>query len=358
MTTGTEIFIPEQKFVKLPQRIRDSMLVPKFVVTSGPRGSGKSLLMTGLACEQLVRTLYLWERYGIKRGVWSNYEISFCWQSEITGKIYKIEAQPLDMEALYFFDSGLANGWIYIDEIDQWFDRQSWNTTSSKLIHKALTQIRKKQLSVCSTIQDFEWLNARGLFQIDIQIGCREAAFTPWGREHHVKLGEITFLACRDFSGVATGYMYRETERVYDGEFHGKNFWHCYDTNKQYDPVESSTRVVIERPEKKFRLDETGYHAVDGEGDGQNHSELSILRQLRDSLLGSGVRKIATDELWGKAYAMGFQSDMGPGAKLLIRLGVIKEKNDYLLAGREGVNSPQTLKNNNKKKQPVKAGKK
>lgn len=68
------------------------------------------------------------------------------------------------MEALYTFDEELTHGWVFIDEIDQRYDRQGWQSVTQKLLSSVLTQIRKRKLNLMATIQDLDWLNKRGSF--------------------------------------------------------------------------------------------------------------------------------------------------------------------------------------------------
>ena len=72
------------------------------------------------------------------------------------------------------------------------------NIVTQKLLNKGMTQIRKKKLSIRYYLQDFNWMNNRGEFQTDTIVKCREAAFTPWGKDKDVELGDrISYLQPR-----------------------------------------------------------------------------------------------------------------------------------------------------------------
>lgn len=225
-----------------------------FSVVTGPRGSCKTLFMTAKVCETLLRSYFLRMTKGVNKRVWTNYPVGFSIRSPFDGKRVRLSPEPLNMEALYTFDDELVYGWVYIDEIDQWYDRQDWQAVTQKLMNKVMTQIRKKRLQLMATLQDISWLNPRGQFQTDINVKCREAAFTPWGRKLSLELGECSFLSFRDKSGVMTGYTYEETGRDYSKMFWGKRFWKYYDTDYQFNPLETATKYKLKAPTKILEI--------------------------------------------------------------------------------------------------------
>ena len=225
--------------------------VTKFTVITGPRGACKTLYMTSLVVDKLIKSQIRKLLHLPEKQVWSNYPVGFYWTSPVDRKLVYLEPKPLNIEAFYTFDDELSNGWAYIDEIDQWFDRQDWQSVTQKLLNKGMTQIRKKKLSITCTLQDFNWMNNRGEFQTDTIVKCREAAFTPWGKKQDVELGEVGFLTFRDKSGITTGYSYDELAKEFQLVFQGKRFWDCYNTEYQFDPLTSMTRYKIKRPPAK-----------------------------------------------------------------------------------------------------------
>src|ERR1035437_5551985 len=228
----------------------DQDRVTKFTVITGPRGASKTLFMTSLVVNKLIKA-YIRKLLGYpERKVWTNYPVGLTCHSP-EGKYVYLESEPLNMEAFYIFSADLANGDAFIDEIDQWFDRQGWQSTTQKLLNKGMTQIRKKKLSITSTLQDFAWMNNRGEFQTDTIVKCRESAFTPWGKKQGVDLGEVGFLTFRDKSGISTGYAYEESGQEFQLVFQGKRFWDCYDTDLVFDPTESMTKYKIKGPPVK-----------------------------------------------------------------------------------------------------------
>jgi hypothetical protein len=311
----------------------------RFVLISGPRGSQKTLLMTHYVVKLLLKSFYLRELRGIEKRVWTNYPVGFNFRSKLDGKVHHLESEPLNMQALYLFDHSLANGWAFIDEIDQWYDRQGWSEVTQRLTSAALTQIRKRHLSLGATIQDADWLNSRGQFQLDIGISCREAAFTPWGRKVGLGLGERSFLTSRDISGVMTGFMFKETERTYSSDFVGKQFWNCYDTDYQFDPMESKTKYKIKRPTREFELTDGGYRELNDDLDeitpyksGKKDSNQVLIADLVHELVESGTKTLSRSEFWLKAGDKGFVSTSGSITKagmVLASLGVDKGDKSY-----------------------------
>jgi len=328
----------------------------RFVLISGPRGSQKTLLMTQYVVRQLLKSYYLKELRGIEKKVWTNYPVGFNFRSKLDGKVHHLEPEPLNMQALYLFDHSLANGWAYIDEIDQWYDRQGWSEVTQRLTSAALTQIRKRHLSLGATIQDADWLNARGQFQLDISISCREAAFTPWGRKVGLGLGERSFLITRDISGVMTGFTYKETGRTYSSDFAGKQFWNCYDTDYQFDPMESKTKYKIKRPVREFELTEEGYRPLKDDKEditpfqsGKKDINQVLIADLVHELLEKGTKSLGRSDFWRLAGEKGFISTPGTISKagmILSSMGVDKGVKNYSfenLLMKKGV-VPPTLK--------------
>ncbi len=221
---------------------------------TGPRGSGKTLLMTADMCRRLIRA-YLQKLVGEEyERIFSNYPAGFHYYPGYGLPPVYLEPEPLNMVALAVFDKGFYKCHAYIDEIDQWLDRQDWADATQKLTAKSIQLIRKRKMSITATIQSFEWLNSRIQFQTDVIVKCREAAFTPWGRAKHLQLGEVGFTDWRDKSGVLTGYSYDESGKSIPITFQGKRFWDTYDTSYEFDPMDTSTKYTLKRPTKEILL--------------------------------------------------------------------------------------------------------
>ncbi len=265
--------------------------IATFTLITGPRGSCKTLLATSFQVRLLLKAFYMREMQGRELNVWSNYPVGFYHKSEIDGKTVYLQPRPLNMEAVYLMDSELFNGWLFIDEIDQWYDRQEWANTTQKLLNKGMTQIRKKKMSIVGTIQNMAWLNSRGQFQADIQITCREAAFSPFGRKMGLDLGECAFLSFRDLSGVMTGYRYEESWQTYNKMFWGRRFWNLYNTDYTFDPLSTQVKYRIKAPTKEIIIG--GVDDIGPLKSQVKERELVLVSQLVEDLRRQGITTIS-----------------------------------------------------------------
>ena len=330
-STNSDIVMP-----KSDRKVKIRKSPSLFNVITGPRGSLKTLLLTMLASRNLLKCFYL-RYYGITKHVWTNYPVGFYHHSVIDNKVYYLKPEPLNMESLYTFDAGLAAGWVYIDEIDQWYDRQDWAAVTQKLTNAVITQIRKRELSLAATTQNFQWLNARAQFQTDTLINCREAAFTPWGRKFGLQMGHVSFLTLKDLSGVNTGYQYAENFRTYNTKLlHGERYWDKYDTNFQFDPMETKARYTIKRDAKTLVLGPGGYRVQsDGQLENMNskqsNPDVPLFSQIMEEFKEQGLGYVPTSEIWSRAHELGWEGDLGAGGTILQKLGFARNKRNYLI---------------------------
>jgi len=335
VTFSTALTMPHYEGTIRALRVRKAPSL--FNVITGPRGSLKTLLLTMLACRNLLKCFYL-QYYGIKKHVWTNYPIGFFHRSIVDDKMYYLKPEPLNMESFYTFDAGLAAGWVYIDEIDQWYDRQDWAAITQKLTNAVITQIRKRELSLSATTQNFQWLNARAQFQTDTLVNCREAAFTPWGRKMGLQMGKMSFLTLKDLSGVNTGYQYAENFRTYSTKLtHGERYWDKYDTNFQFDPTETKKKFSLKRDSTVITLGNHGYE-IQSRPDGSevmssqsNNPAVAIFSHIMDEFREQGLGYVPPSEIWSRAHEMGWDGALGSGGQILNRLGFARNKRNYII---------------------------
>jgi hypothetical protein len=198
-----------------------------------------------------------------------------------------------------------------------------------------MTQIRKKKLSISCTLQDFDWLNNRADFQTDILVHCREAAFTPWGRERGLDLGVCSFLSFVDLKGYLTGYEYRETGMEYQQVFQGQRFWGTYNTEYVFDPMTTQTKYKIKRPEKSLVVGPDGITVQDndfGRMIDDPESDYGILGQLVDELKQEGKIPIRTHDFWLEAKSRGVKgSSKALGSFVIQNLALENNHNRYVV---------------------------
>src|SRR5208283_2316876 len=297
----------------------------------------KTLLLTMLACRNLLKCFYF-RYYGITKHVWTNYPIGFYHRSMLDDKVYYLKPEPLNMESLYTFDAGLASGWVYIDEIDQWYDRQDWAAVTQKLTNAVITQIRKRELSLGATTQNFQWLNARAQFQTDTLINCREAAFTPWGRKFGLQMGHVSFLTLKDLSGVNTGYQYAENFRTYNTKLlHGERYWDKYDTNFQFDPMQTKARYTIKRDARTLVLGPGGYkiesaNQLDNMDSKQSNPDVALFSHVIQELKDEGLTHVKPGDIWHRAGELGWHGSPQAGGSILGILGLARNRYEYILS--------------------------
>jgi hypothetical protein len=298
------------------------------IVATGSNGGGKSLFLTVHQTEQLIKAHYA----GFH--VWSNYKVGFWYNCPLHRRKCFLHSEPLDMNAFYTFDKGLVWGWVYIDEIDKWMDCQEWQNVTQKIVSKVLTLIRHRQLSLGLTIQDLDWLNSRLKFQVDAELSCRDASFTPWGKSIGLKKGEVTNITARDYTGKLTGYMYKETGRVYTVDMRARWAWHHYDTFAEFDPMEGNARYTIER--KEMRIDADG-HVIDmtaykKEKQLQLDTARGIILPIIVDLRNEGCDSIGKAEFRAKLYEKGINLPIQDLGRILSSLNVEKKDRTYDLS--------------------------
>ena len=181
-------------------------------------------------------------------------------------------------------------------------------------------------------------------------------------------LGEASYLQWKDISGIMTSYQYEETNRYYPTTFLGRDFWDCYNTNYQFDPMQTKMRYTLKVPRKTIELTSQGYSMQENSRDSnreQNEYDRSLITNLVNELAGKGTKEISRGEFWRLARERGFEStpsSISVAGMLLSSLGVERDLKNYSFYQEEALISPPTksliLSSNSKKKQLVKAGKK
>lgn len=313
--------------------------VSLFAVATGPRGSGKTTVLSGIVCERLLKAYLLKMLRGIDSSVWTNYPVGFNFYSPIEEKIVHLQSTPLNMEAFYTFDDDMCNGWVFIDELDQWADRQEWQENTQKITNKILTQIRKKKLTFMASVQDLNWINPRTQYQMDITIGCREAAFSPYGSRMGLDLGEMSFTTWRNISGVGAYYTYAETGVEFKKTFHNKRFWNTFDTTYQFDPNVTKAKYIIKRPTKTLKMDENGkVVAISEDSNGEYKSEkkdhdLVLLADIMQELKEAGKKEVDRYDLRRLAKSRGIEHNSQYFIeKHMANLGTEKDGSKFILA--------------------------
>lgn len=278
----------------------------KIVIYTGPRGAGKTLRMTAKIEQALMWCININHEYKSLIGsrefqqplkVWSNLPISITYAPSRrdgakwpgANKIYKLTTLPLNMHDIITFQPHMRWGFIFIDEVDRYVDRQDWQNNFEKLLMRMFVQVRKVHLSLYATIQSFQWVNPRLSFQVDGIVECKDDANTLWGKANKMGRGIIINEALKDISGVFTGQQYHETGEVINAQFFGKPFHNHYDTDLLQDPWEHYETISIKR--RRYEID-----LNDPSGTNNEESYKMIDRQM-ELLYGKEFKKIKRSEL-------------------------------------------------------------
>ncbi len=279
------------------------------IVIVGVRGGGKTLFMSYQECEALRRAWIVNKLREIKGfdvmprqkvNIWSNYPVKFLWHPHFANKPILLQSEIFDRDKLMVWDKMFHDGIIFFDEIDQVADRQDWFTIASKFLTAGIQVIRHRNLSLVLSIQSLEWLNARLQWQADVIIKCRDLAFTPWGKERNLGLGEVINTAFIDKSGILTGMSFEESGKVYYHQFMGKWFHNTYSTIHEFDVAEHKTKINIIRPEKTIDLS--------GKPEQEKLNQESLNNTIAYFLYNNQI-EVNKYDFWEKAREFGFQGD-------------------------------------------------
>lgn len=194
---------------------------------TGPRGGGKTLLLTYFGAKQLVDG----------SPVWSNYQVKFSHNR----KRYK--AEPLNIDALYTFSPEYRDGFILIDEMQYLADALRSSSNANKLMDSFIMQLRKRRLNFLYTAKFMEWVDRRIRYETDVEINCMDASFTPKGRERGMEKGTTFYLTFKDLSGLMTGVSFYQSGISYPQTFSGKAIHNKYDSNEIIDVIDAMRSI-------------------------------------------------------------------------------------------------------------------
>jgi|GEM_PF-2437607 hypothetical protein len=226
----------------------------------GPRGGGKSLLLTLLDTLDMGNGLRCKSNLPIAGEVWNS-----------AGKKVRVQSEELDYIRLV---STIDQMWDYIvsiDEINLLFDALDFQRNGSKMFHKFMQQIRKRRVSIYYTLQNFRWADNRIRWQTDILVSCMDMYFYPAFREKGLERGQLIEIKARDLSGVLTGQAYdaENNPQVFYGRFLAEPMWDYYDSGNIISAWENQVNVKYKKP--TIEVDLTG----EGDGGGAQATDMS-----------------------------------------------------------------------------------
>ena len=317
------------------------------IVIVGPRGGCKTLLMTHFELETLARAwavkrlrkllnnLNLYPRR--KVNAWSNYPVHGLWVPPGHNKPVSLSASPLDMDSLVVWAPEFQNGVIFFDEIDQAADRQDWMSTFSKMLTTGVKVMRHRNLSLIASLQFVDELNMRLFKQADVIIKTRDMAWTPWGRERNLQMGEISNTTWIDKSGIMTGYGYDEKEQVFPLQFFGKRYWGNYETLHDFNILDYK---------RKYKLNLETKEITDASKIEEEQRNRGALHQTIEYFIYNNPEdtRVKPDDFWAMANKLGYSGINTTWGRYLKSLGVkFKGAGNYSYYVFDGVNIDRVM---------------
>jgi hypothetical protein len=276
------------------------------IVYTGPKRSGKSLLMVHRA---------VWDMAS-GRTVWSNIPIHTPKFLVDKGFPYR-EAKPLDWNSFYLLSEEYQEGTVCLDEAVYTDDSRSSLTMKNKLINTIMNQVGHRSLNVYYTVKSHSWMDRRLVFETDLRIECFDLALSTWGRKNGLTRGKVIKLIYYDLSGAVTGYRYEDSKRPFNTKLFnvGDKYWDAYDTKRIVGLEEVFTGVKVDLQQRVI----SNKKAVD-------QDLLNALYQIA-----SQVRENSADmtgkcsDYWDLVYRVGIDGDPRHLGKYMRLLGVDKK---------------------------------
>jgi hypothetical protein len=211
------------------------------IVFDGPRGSGKTL---SAAWECAMRMV--WDNENII----SNVPISFELLEE-NGALKHYESKPLSIDNVITMAENLRDATIFWDEMGLDAYSRTSSAVKNRLISLVFTLIRKRGLRFVITTQATRFIDSNIRFQMDAIVNCFDMSYkwhyqnTPDGGKRRLRRGEYISQTWKDISGIFTGTQYEMDGRSYPRLFHSSIAWGIYDTNLEFDVLESQSKYKI-----------------------------------------------------------------------------------------------------------------
>lgn len=165
---------------------------------TGPRGSGKTTLMTlfAIKCHWLYKMRLI-----------SNFPIE-CKLQRLHGAPEVVKAEPLDLFRLLNFDSDYEDCLIIIDEAADVISHLASMTWKNRLLNIFVRQLRKNHNSLFLGTQQFGLIDKSMRWQVDILCECTDASRKyGWPPKER---GKVILARLLDNSGLWTGETWEE----------------------------------------------------------------------------------------------------------------------------------------------------
>lgn len=273
----------------------------------GPRGSGKSVGMTGICVLDGLLA---------GRRVVSNLPISIKVRYRDCEKVLSTEElDPSTLLDINEFTRNYYDCMIALDEVNT-FLADALRSTTNQALHFSyvLQQMRHRHLDFIYTSQNETWQTDRLHFQTDFYIRCRDAAFYK-GRPKKEDIGRFSRWEIHDMSGTVTGEVlhgrYNRIPPYKTMKFHNTPFWNCYDTELMQRRQKVIVNTYAEQP-SGLVMDEIKLKKL--------QDRLGVPVNIIKRFINLNINKISRSELWdilGISDNRGMQTKFGTAAKIL-----------------------------------------
>lgn len=223
------------------------------------------------------------------------------------GQIRQVQSVDLDYPKFltqpeYFFQV-LA----ILDEIQLLANSLRTTSNGNLLLQQISSQIRKQEMSLFYSVQDIDWADGRFRFQTDVEIECTDLAFSPWGMEEGLGIGELAQCIYKDLTGIYTGRPYYKYPEAHVFTVPIKDMaWGTFDTRKMVDPSQGRKAYTFEKEQIVIKQGPEGTYVETKQNAGDVKMRLqSILNQMT----AGGYQEVTTRDLWGMCSNMGIDYD-------------------------------------------------
>ena len=201
----------------------------------GPTGGGK----TGFS-------VYLCMVNAIARGkpVYSNLPFQY-FVYDVTGKKYLVVSRELDIVKFIAGDPMYWGSWVLLDEGNFSMDQKKAMSNMNIGMTDIIQEGRKMGMNIVFTTINAAWLDPRFTGSLlDIAVKCKDLYFTPWGNDHGLTKGVVSWWDFTDISGKYTG---TPGMTIDSRAFFYRNIWNTFNTQFFINPLEARKRLVYDK---------------------------------------------------------------------------------------------------------------
>lgn len=194
-----------------------------------------------------------------------------------------------------------------LDELQLFANSLRTMSNGNLLLQEISSQIRKQEMSVFYTIQDFAWADGRFSFQTDVIVECSDLAFTPWGMEEGLEQGELVQCVYKDMTGIYTGRPYNKYFETYTFVVPLKEYvWGTYNTKNMVDPNQGRKQYTIEKEQVVIKQGPEGTYVETK----QNKDDVKYrFQSLLNQMAAAGYNEIGSQDLWLVCKDLGIEAD-------------------------------------------------